>query len=196
MIEKERKQREEDEHTMARLEAAIPESNIGFRMLRKMGYEPGKALGKDGFGMAVPVGLDIRRSRAGIGRETPEEAAERKEREAAERFRVCEEEMMADFGSRRRTLWREKKVASDYRKAEAALAQLENIEILETTVEGDDEKENPGDEVEEVVLTEQDLHEILIKLREEHCYCLYCGCQYESEGDLQSACPGMYEEDH
>ncbi|KAK8950138.1 hypothetical protein KSP40_PGU007265 [Platanthera guangdongensis] len=50
MLEKERKQREEDEHTMARLESAIPESNIGFRMLQKMGYEPGTALGKEGAG--------------------------------------------------------------------------------------------------------------------------------------------------
>ncbi|KAG0475291.1 hypothetical protein HPP92_014977 [Vanilla planifolia] len=67
-FEKERKQREEDEYTKSRLEAAIPETNLGFRMLRQMGYKPGTALGKEGIGRREPVGLEIRRSRAGIGR--------------------------------------------------------------------------------------------------------------------------------
>lgn len=90
--------------------------------------------------------------------------------------------------------WREKKIAGDYRKAEAALAQLENREILEAEEEkaADEEVE----EEEEVVITEEDLHEMLMKLREEHFYCLYCGCKYESEAALQSDCPGLYEEDH
>ncbi|XP_020583012.1 G patch domain-containing protein 11 [Phalaenopsis equestris] len=195
-FEKERKQREEDEQTKARLDASIPESNLGFRMLRQMGYKPGTALGKEGCGMAEPVGLYIRRSRAGIGRETPEEAASRKETEAAEMVRVREENMMAEFGSRQRTQWREKKVVGDYRKAEAALAQLENKEVLEAKKdeEGGDEKSDEAEE--EVVITEEDLREILIKLREEQYYCLYCGFQYESEAALQSSCPGLHEEDH
>ncbi|KAL0919417.1 hypothetical protein M5K25_011511 [Dendrobium thyrsiflorum] len=196
-LEKERKQREEDEQTKARLDAAIPESNLGFRMLRQMGYKPGTALGKEGCGMAEPVGLEIRRSRAGIGRETPEEAALRKEREAAERLRVKEEDMVADFGSRQRTRWKEKKIVGDYRKAEVALAQLENREVLEAKKEDEDENEKAEEEEEEeVVITEEDLCEILMKLREDHYYCLYCGCQYESEAALQSFCPGLYEEDH
>ncbi|KAI0511891.1 hypothetical protein KFK09_012525 [Dendrobium nobile] len=194
-LEKERKQREEDEQTKARLDAAIPESNLGFRMLRQMGYKPGTALGKEGCGMAEPVGLEIRRSRAGIGRETPVEAALRKEREAAERLRVQEEDMVADFGSRQRTRWKEKKIVGDYRKAEVVLAQLENREVLEAKKEDENEKAEEEEE-EELVVTEEDLREILMKLREDHYYCLYCGCQYESEAALQSSCPGLFEEDH
>uniref|UniRef100_A0A0D9X9M1 G-patch domain-containing protein n=1 Tax=Leersia perrieri TaxID=77586 RepID=A0A0D9X9M1_9ORYZ len=97
--DRERKQREEDERTMAGLAEAIPESNLGFRMLRQMGYNPSAAV--------EPVGIEIRRSRAGIGAEPAVSAAV------------------------------------------VAVA-----------------KSSP-----------EDLQNILAKLRDEHYYCLYCGCK-------------------
>jgi hypothetical protein len=45
-IERERKQIKEDEQTLAKVEAPIPQSNIGFKLLKQMGYTPGSALGK------------------------------------------------------------------------------------------------------------------------------------------------------
>ncbi|XP_028092306.1 uncharacterized protein C6F6.19-like [Camellia sinensis] len=42
----------------------------------------------------------------------------------------------------------------------------------------------------------KDLQDILIKLREEYQYCLFCGCQYESMEALLSNCPGTNEDDH
>ncbi|PON52228.1 G-patch domain containing protein [Parasponia andersonii] len=122
-LERERKQEEEDEQTLARIDAPIPQSNVGFKLLKQMGYTPGSALGKEGSGRAEPVGLEIRRSRAGIGREDP-----RKEKRKREEMK--------------------------------------------------------------------DLHDILMKLREEHRYCLFCGFQYESMEALLSNCPGTDEDDH
>ena len=78
-IERERKQREEDEKTLANIEAPIPQSNIGFKLLKQMGYTPGTALGKEGSGRAEPVKVDIRRSRAGIGREDPSKEKRKRE---------------------------------------------------------------------------------------------------------------------
>ncbi|KAF8398474.1 hypothetical protein HHK36_017402 [Tetracentron sinense] len=63
-IDRERKQQQEDEQTLAKMEYAIPQSNIGFKMLKQMGYNPGSALGKDGCGLAEPVGLEIRRQKS------------------------------------------------------------------------------------------------------------------------------------
>ncbi|PON81039.1 G-patch domain containing protein [Trema orientale] len=122
-LERERKQEEEDEQTLARIDAPIPQSNVGFKLLKQMGYTPGSALGKEGSGRAEPVGLEIRRSRAGIGREDP-----RKEKRKREEMK--------------------------------------------------------------------DLQDILMKLREEHRYCLFCGFQYESMESLLSNCPGTDEDDH
>ncbi|KAJ8638098.1 hypothetical protein MRB53_012365 [Persea americana] len=193
-INRAQKQREEDEETLARCDAAIPSSNIGFKLLRQMGYTPGSALGKDGSGRAEPVGIKIRRSRAGLGRESPEKEKARREEARDERKRRKVEDLMADFGSRQRLQWRIRRIAVDYDKAKKALAQLENEEIfLEPDKEGDGEGE---EEEEEEEITEEDLLDILMKLRNEHCYCLYCGYQYESLETLSSNCPGLNEEDH
>ncbi|KAJ4970258.1 hypothetical protein NE237_003357 [Protea cynaroides] len=192
-LDRERKQREEDEQTLVKMDYAIPQSNIGFKMLKQMGYNPGSALGKDGSGLASPVGLEIRRSRAGIGREDPHKEKQRRE-EVMEKMKSKKEEaLMAEFGSRQKSQWRSRKIADSFNKAKGALAQLENKEIIESDKE-DDEDEKEQEEEEEI--TEEDLEEILMKLRDEHRYCLFCGCQYESVEALLSNCPGTNEDDH
>lgn len=199
-LDLERKQREEDQMTQAGLDVAIPASNIGFKMLRQMGYSPGTALGKDGAGRAEPVGVEIRRSRAGIGALSPLEVAEMRERAAEERMRRREERMsrreevlVEEFGSRQKMQWRSRRVVADFRKAEAVLAQLENREVVEAENEDGDEAK---DEEEEEEITEEDLHDMLMKLRDQYNYCLYCGCQYESAEALLINCPGSSEDDH
>ncbi|GLC37541.1 hypothetical protein PLESTB_001758700 [Pleodorina starrii] len=42
----------------------------------------------------------------------------------------------------------------------------------------------------------QQLDVLLLHLRERHCYCYFCGCQYDTPDDLASSCPGLSEEDH
>lgn len=196
-IERERQQQKEDEQTLAKCETAIPPSNVGFKLLQQMGYNPGSALGKDGSGRAEPVGLNIRRSRAGLGRESPAKEKARREQSQAERMHRKEEDLMVDFGSRQKMQWRSRRIIVDYDKAKKALAQLENEEILPPVKENNsDEEEKVEEEEEEEQITEEDLQDILMKLRNEHCYCLYCGCQYESLEALSSNCPGPDEEDH
>ncbi|KAJ6316721.1 hypothetical protein OIU78_019911 [Salix suchowensis] len=91
-LEREKKQQEEDEQTLARIEAPIPQSNIGFKLLKQMGYTPGSALGKEGSGRAEPVGIQIRRTRVGIGREEPHKEKRKREEIEAERERQKGEE--------------------------------------------------------------------------------------------------------
>ncbi|GIL90969.1 hypothetical protein Vretifemale_18675 [Volvox reticuliferus] len=44
-------------------------------------------------------------------------------------------------------------------------------------------------------LSEQ-LETLLQHLRERHCYCYFCGCQYDTPDDLASSCPGLNEDAH
>ncbi|KAH9621399.1 hypothetical protein KSS87_006081 [Heliosperma pusillum] len=241
-LEKERKQLEEDQETLENLTSAIPQSNIGFKMLKQMGYTPGLGLGKAG--RVDPVKVEIRRSRAGIGGEDPAKARLRREKEKmeremerAEREKRGEDELLEDFGVRQRMQWRVKRVVVCYHKAKAALAQLENREVM-VVVEKEEDGDKAAEEEEEEVITEEDrgivlvvrrapsrvyrvglgdfkggarskcwcevmggggpgdLLELLVKLREEHCYCLFCGCQYESAEALLGNCPGITEDDH
>ncbi|CAI9782766.1 unnamed protein product [Fraxinus pennsylvanica] len=195
MLKRERDQIEEDQQTLEKLGSAIPQSNIGFKLLKQMGYTPGSVLGKEGSGRAEPVGLDIRRGRAGIGREDPKVEKLRLEKENAEKKRRKEEELMVDFGSRQKERWKGRRITVNFRKAEAALAQLENRDVVEVEKK-DDEDEEKEEEEEEEEITEEDLVDMLMKLRNEFHYCLFCGCQYESMEALLSNCPGINEDEH
>jgi hypothetical protein len=149
---RERKQREEDARTMAGLAEAIPETNVGFRMLKQMGYDPGAS------GAAEPVGIDIRRSRAGLGAEpavAPAPVLVERSREEVERERRRQEEMVEDLRARKSTQWRDRRVVWDYRKAEAALAQLENREVEPPVPEGDKQKGAEEEEEEDEIITEE-----------------------------------------
>lgn len=145
------KQVEEDEQTLANLESAIPQSNIGFKMLKQMGYTPGSGLG--GSGRVEPVGVEIRRSRAGIGREDPVKEKLRKEEELAWENRRREEELMVDFGCRVKERWRNKRVVVNFHKAKGVLDQLENKEVV--VVEKEDDADDDKEDEEEEVITEE-----------------------------------------
>lgn len=145
---------EEDEKTLANIQSAIPQSNIGFKMLKQMGYTPGSALGKEGSGLAEPVGLQIRRSRAGIGREDPRKEKMKREKEMMCEKRKREEELMADFGCRVKEQWRNKRVIVNFYKAKGVLDQLENKEVVQLEKKEDEEGENEEEEEEEVITEE------------------------------------------
>ncbi|KAF4521247.1 hypothetical protein B566_EDAN008448 [Ephemera danica] len=57
----------------ASLEQSVPETNKGFKMLAKMGWQSGQSLGKDGTGTTEPIPLSLKLGKSGLGaRETPE----------------------------------------------------------------------------------------------------------------------------
>lgn len=195
-IERERKQLEEDQQTLAKIDAPIPQSNIGFKLLKQMGYTPGSALGKEGSGRVEPVGLDIRRSRAGIGREDPLKEKRKREKIEFERKKKNEEALMAEFGSWQKSQWRSRRVVVNYKKAKAAVDQLENKEFVVPKKHEEEEEGGQDEEEEEEEVTEEDLQDIVMKLRDEYQYCPFCGFQYESMEALLSSCPGTNEDDH
>ncbi|CAL5321472.1 unnamed protein product [Camellia sinensis] len=173
----------QERNTLASLESAIPQSNIGFKLLKQMGYTPGSTLGKEGSGLAEPVGLEIRWTRAGIGQEDPRKKKRKREDERMEWEREKEEALMEDFGCRHKEQWQSRRIVVNYHKVKATLEQLENKEVV---AEADkDEKDAEYEEKEEEITTEEDLQDILIKLREEYQYCLFCGCQEQMKMTIE-----------
>lgn len=115
--------------------------------------------------------------------------------EKANRDRRREEELMETFGSHLKERWKDKRIVRNFHKADAVLAQLENREVVTEKKEEEDVGKDEEEEEEEPI-TEEDLLNTLMKLRDEYHYCLFCGCQYESTEALQSNCPGITEDDH
>lgn len=121
-----------------------------------MGYTPGGSLGKEGLGWAEPVGIEIRRSRAGIGLEDPLKEKRKMEEIMVESKRRKVEALMEDFGSRQKSQWRNRKFVVNYRKAKAAVDQLENKEVVEPKKNEDEEEEGgEREEEEEEQITEE-----------------------------------------
>lgn len=160
-LKRERKQIEEDMQTLENLGSAIPQSNIGFKLLKQMGYTPGSALGKEGSGRAEPVALEIRRGRAGIGKEDVKVEKMRREKENDEGKKRKEQELMEDFGSRQKERWKGRRIVVNFRKAEAVLAQLENRDIVEVEKKGEEDEEKEEEEEEEEITEEVHLLDIL-----------------------------------
>lgn len=111
-----------------------------------MGYTPGSSLGKDGSGRSEPVGIEIRRSRVGIGHEDPYKEKRKREEIAVERKKQKENALMEEFGSRQKSLWRSRRVIINFNKANAALDQLENKEAVPEKKEDDEEGEQEEEE--------------------------------------------------
>nr|GMD00230.1 G patch domain-containing protein 11 [Ipomoea batatas] len=171
-LKRQQKQVEEDQQTLSNLESAIPQSNIGFKMLKQMGYTPGSTLGKDGSGRAEPVAVEIRRGRAGLGKEDSRLEKARKELEKLESEKMKEKELLVEFEHRQKERWKGRRIVVNFHKAEAVLAQLENREVVEEDKE--EEEGEKEEEEEEEIITEE----------------------YESSEALVDNCPGIMEEDH
>ncbi|CAL5376325.1 unnamed protein product [Camellia sinensis] len=152
-LKRENRQEEEDRNTLASLESAIPQSNIGFKLLKQMGYTPGSTLGKEDSGLAEPVGLEIRRTRAGIGQEDSRKEKRKREEERMEWERGKEEALMEDFGCRHKEQWRSRRIVVNYHKAKAALEQLENKELVAEAEKDEEDTEN--EEEEEEIIAEE-----------------------------------------
>ncbi|KAI7991445.1 G patch domain-containing protein 11 [Camellia lanceoleosa] len=140
----EEEEEEEEEDYMGDLSQFLPrETTAPSKSSVKMGYTPGSTLGKEGSGLAEPVGLEIRWTRAGIGREDSRKEKRKREEERMKWERRKEKVLMKDFGCRHKEQWWSQRIVVNYHKAKAALEQLENKEVV---AEADKDEEDAKNE--------------------------------------------------
>jgi hypothetical protein len=199
----------------------IDSSNKGFRLLSKFGYQPSTGLGKHESGIQAPVAAihigsinDIsKRSGIGVRREEESKLDEQVEkmrqvnngmiilgdefRERQRNIQQCQllrrykfqcEKVIFDMDSRRRIkcheLWpvaERRRFCDDDKDNEVAVLLEDN----DSKAELDDDLVSP-----------EDLKKYVEYLRGHYYYCCFCGCQFDSEEDMESGCPGKYFEDH
>ncbi|KAK9478145.1 hypothetical protein V1514DRAFT_331738 [Lipomyces japonicus] len=236
--------------------------NIALNIMMKMGFMPGKSLGKATQGLQEPLRPKILKDRGGVGMES---ALRKKLQEDYDQIQAQSEADKSDFISRKRQEVEEKKILKQLNDAQKVCRELDTLEdprldesmythssskdvptvksinflwrelilerenehyermlkksILDRTVDNSNmdssnlfkQDTEPESNIEQ--LTPQDFMDaeleaflkmnvkekfsvVLEYLRQKYLYCLWCGCRYEDQSDLDQNCPGYTEEDH
>ncbi|KAG8224523.1 hypothetical protein J437_LFUL004214 [Ladona fulva] len=84
------------------LQEAIPADNKGFELLQKMGYKPGEALGKTVKGPIVPVKIEVKGDRSGLGRKSSTKLVMEAKKRAEEKTESLEESKVTTQDFRKR----------------------------------------------------------------------------------------------
>ncbi|VDO60382.1 unnamed protein product [Onchocerca flexuosa] len=117
----------------------VSENSKGFLLLSKMGYKPGMSLGveKEGCseGIKVPIALELKTDRTGLGHDT-EEDEKRKQRIDLYQKAVLErakahEVLIDDFSVRKRWAARMKQLSKDLKKSRKVCQELDARNGLE-----------------------------------------------------------------
>lgn len=184
--------------------------SIGLAMMQKMGFQPGQALGKGG--ITEPITVKVRHSRAGIG--APEAKPPKEVETNVEEFRdhlkqtltakkiaalvhklqaVCFERS----GDMDKVLSGEKVEANEMWQSYAEMFVERQKPKGRARLFGEDEAPDTSKIVKQRSSegTADDLAVLLLFVRKEYFYCIFCGCTYSDAEDMKE-CPGPYEEDH
>ncbi|MES1921043.1 G patch domain-containing protein 11, partial [Bonamia ostreae] len=194
----------EEENRIKGLSKKIPKTNIGHKLLSKMGYQEGKGLGKQKQGKQNPIPLYIRkRIKDGLGHLSRNDKTDFIISEKT----IFEDSKKEDF----RLLMQEK-----HRKTETSRQFLKFLRILDglrTSLGNCDDNENLAEiigwnensedgEIEDFV-ENLNLDKLLFSmknlighLRKKYFYCVYCVRKFSNFENLKNECPGDGDDDH
>ncbi|EFO27552.1 G-patch domain-containing protein [Loa loa] len=219
----------------------VSENSKGFLLLSKMGYRPGMSLGveKEGCseGIKVPIALELKTNRTGLGHDAEEHEKQRQrmdlyQRAVLERAKA-NDVLIDDFSIRKRWAARMKQLSKDLKESRKVCQELDARSGLELPTSShfwpiykvSKEDNTPSlkktrieestcitecftyfngkvapDDLNTNELLENEITEWLIALtkylRAAHCYCIWCGAQYDSKEELENSCPGKTREEH
>ena len=191
----------------------IPEHNIGFKLLSKMGFEKGMTIGKqrsDEIALREPIGITIRDNKSGLG------IHERKEERTKilSKYRRAQKRQKANVGQTFKQSVRERtrrvQCIRDIKQSRIICHNLDvkvdaesKNPLWSNPIEAEQkwnalEPEIKYDEFSSVSLAECEpiLSELIGYLRSEHRYCYWCGILYKSESEMDASCPGLEKSQH
>lgn len=190
------------------LRKPISSDNIGFKLLASKGYKPGMSLGIRG-GVTEPLPFVLKPDRKGLGMR---EIELEREKIYADLEQRREEDLirgMNNFNSRMRKKMEERHLLHLIYKSVKTCRSLDEdkrkknelLERLEYLEQSDTELSPLTTFMNEIQCLQEEermkfLESILLYMRNEHLFCLFCGHQFESHEMLNSNCPGLHESDH
>ncbi|KAJ3272057.1 G patch domain-containing protein 11 [Terramyces sp. JEL0728] len=194
----------------AALSTEITEENKGFQMLQKMGYKKGQGLGntKDAITEPIQISLNSAKDKSGIGNRSYkfETVKDKQLKETKSK------QESKSFVNNRQQIYKEKMLESDLKKLrQSCMAMDEQNGIDENEYWPTDLQKKPTrvlGQYNTEILEEQEEESFETKplvekvelvntyLRGKYFYCVWCGCVFKDEADLDRNCPGDEREDH
>ncbi len=180
------------------LKRGVAPTNIGFQMLKKMGFD-GTVGAPTRSTQAVPLPIVLRRRGAGLGVEEEERRVAESE---LERLRSLEHTDADAFQAHTRARREEARKRRQFGAALRVAHELDAADpdalsawhaLYETRLARTDDERAELNALEEVP---ENLDRCVAYLRVRHTYCFFCGVRYESDADLEASCPGPNEDDH
>lgn len=181
-------------------------------MLQKMGYNPGKGLGKTEEGRVEPVAVELKADRGGLGREAAVKEIMKRKMTMLQRRIASQNDAssLSAFRNRKKDEAVQRLTQADLRKSQRmckVLDEEKNIlepaepwfwpEVVKEPEETDEkeEKEEIEEDANQLEPGEQ-LELITSYLRQVHLYCSWCATKFDDEQDLSTNCPGATRDDH
>ncbi|KAF2750712.1 G-patch-domain-containing protein [Sporormia fimetaria CBS 119925] len=121
---KEERKADEAAAREAALTTALPSTNKGFKMMAKMGFKQGDALGKSENARREPIKVNIKEDKSGIGLESEKKRKFREHMEELERTTKKAKETELGYREAQRQEMKEKKLARDLANAQKAAERL------------------------------------------------------------------------
>lgn len=180
------------------LQQPLSKNNIGYQLLKKMGYSDGDGLGKDGSGIKEPIELTIRSHNSGVGIEikSKSQIVEEHKKKSEERMKQFDKNVKVYY-DRVKEKGQMKLFLRDMHNAQRTCQHLDESKGIERNKFWlSEDGESDGFEYECSEDVQRDLNVLLKYLRNTHNYCFYCGCEYDSPEELSEKCPGITRKDH
>lgn len=213
---KPRAQLEQEEREKG-LQKQVDEQNKGMKMLMKMGFKKGMALGQQPGGIVEPIQVDLKAGRSGIGMDTQlkKRAREAEEEEARKRVDIDPEDYRGIMAQKAKDHQYTRYITAAVSVCEKLDEENEvksnilwtlkpfqpNEEEEEEKVEKEEEEKEPEYPIEMVeklkaLSLEHQLEALVKYLRDTYFYCFWCRAKYTDQQDLDDNCPGTEEDDH
>ncbi|KAF2662928.1 G-patch-domain-containing protein [Lophiostoma macrostomum CBS 122681] len=120
---------EEEAAREASLLTPLPSTNKGFKMMAKMGFKQGDALGKSENARTEPIKVNVKEDKSGIGLESERKRKIREQFEKAERDLKRSKAEDLDYREAQRQQMREKKMESDLYRAQKTTERLDEKDL-------------------------------------------------------------------
>ncbi len=156
-----------------------------------MGFKKGSSLGLSN-GITEPLPIVLKNDKKGLGKS--------KDHIKSYNQQMAQTEIdPSQFRSNISTRLEIKQIKSDVRNARNIIEQMDMAnnkpqnELWPTRI---DQNEDLEESEFDLLIPEMQLKQTMLYLRSVYRYCIYCGCSFDTEEDMENDCPGEAREDH